>query len=92
MNQPASRQDLIDLVAEDLGISKTAAKTSVLAVLYGIEQLAFARGSVSIREFGKFSARKRAARTVKSGVLAHAVTVPERTALVFTCSKNLVRI
>ena len=92
MNQPASRQDLIDHVASDLGLSKTAAKATVESVIAGIEQLAFARGSLSIREFGKFSARKRAARTVKSGVLAHAVTVPERTALVFTCSKNLVRI
>ena len=41
---------------------------------------------------GRVYVGKRAARTVKSGVLAHAVQVPARTALVFTCSKNLVRV
>ena len=92
MTETASRQDLIDYVASDLGLSKTAAKATVESVIAGIEQITFERGSLSIREFGKFTARKRAPRTVMSGVLAHAVQVPARTALVFTCSKNLVRV
>lgn len=91
MSNSASRADLVDHVASELNLSKVAAKNTVNTVLKGIEALTFAHGSLTIRDFGKFSARKRAARTVKSGVMAHSVSVPERTALAFTCSKNLVR-
>lgn len=92
MTESATRQDLIDQVADDLNLSKTAAKATVESVLANIEKIAFERGSLTIREFGKFTASKRAPRTVKSGLQVHEFHVPARTALVFTCSKNMVRL
>lgn len=88
----ASRKDLIEHYALTQGCSKSAAKEAVNAVLYGIEQLSFERGSLTIREFGKFYSKRRAARLVSNPMSgAEGVLVPERTALSFSCSKSLFR-
>lgn len=84
------RNDLVSRVAFDLGLNKTAAKRVINTVIGNIKELAFSEGSVTVRDFGKFAVRHRAARVVKSGVLSTPVNVPARKALTFTCSKKLV--
>ena len=89
MSTSASRTDLIQAVANDLNMTKAQAKLTVDSVIENIKGFAENTG-ITIRDFGKFEVRTRAARTVKSGVTgSRPVQVPSREALVFRCSKAL---
>lgn len=88
----ASKQDLINFVATHAGITKVAAKTAVESVLAGISELAFDRGHLTLRGFGKFRARQYAARTVKGGVVATEVEVPARTVLTYSANPDQIRV
>ena len=61
-----NRSELIALVAEKTELSNNQAKTALLAMLSAIENALAAGERVTLRGFGTFETRKRAARRVRS--------------------------
>ena len=80
-----SKQDLIDLVADDVGLNKTAAKAAVESVLAGISALA--EDKLVIVGYGTFQVKDVAAREARNPVTGEKVQVPAKTKLTFKQAK-----
>lgn len=79
--------ELVDKVAADLDITKVAARTTVDAVLAGIQDLTADGDKLSIRGFGTFKNKTTAARTGRNPATGAEITIPEKTKLTFKASK-----
>jgi len=86
-----NKSDLIDIVAEEAGISKTAAERAVNAFLAAIAD-GLSRGErVTVSGFGTFEARKKRARSVKVPQADRVVYVPEHLRPAFVAGEGLKR-
>ena len=66
--QTVTKSDLVDAIAADTGMSKTAAKSALESVIDNISSSLKKGNKVQITGFGSFEVRKRKARTgVKPG-------------------------
>lgn len=88
---PTSRQDLIDYVSASTGVTKKDVKEVLDAAFQGIVQLATDSPHLTIREFGRFEMRHRAAKCNRSSLSGVPVIIPAREALSFTAAPGLVK-
>ena len=84
-----TKQDLIDQVAAETGLSKKDAGQAIDAVVDAISG-ALAKGEkVSLIGFGTFETRKRAAREGRNPQTGKAIKIPAKTVPVFRPGKAL---
>jgi DNA-binding protein HU-beta len=81
-----SKQDLIDHVAEEIGQGQKFSKDVVEAVLNGISNLA-AQDRLTLRGFGSFEVRTRAARSGRNPRTGETIAIPASSALAFRAAK-----
>jgi DNA-binding protein HU-beta len=85
-----TRADLINKVAEDAGISKTAAAKAINAMTEGItEALKEKDGKIALIGFGTFSKVHREARTGRNPQTGKAIEIAARNVVKFTPGKKL---
>ena len=82
---PKNKQDLIEHVVAN-GFRPFDAEAAVKAVLDGIASLA-ASDRLTLRGFGSFETRTRAARTGRNPRTGEAIALPETKALAFRAAK-----
>lgn len=80
------KTDLVSKVAKKVGVSETLAKGVVDAVFDSIKECLCAREGVSIKGFGSFTIRNRAARTMRNPMTGESINVPEAKVPVFKAS------
>lgn len=83
---PKTKQDLIDHVAATIEQGQKFSKDVVEAVLDGISALA-AQDRLTLRGFGSFETRTRAARTGRNPRTGEAVAIAASTAMAFRAAK-----
>jgi DNA-binding protein HU-beta len=90
-----NKSELIERVAEKAGLTRAAAARVVDAIFDtaggAISEAVHLRGSLSIPGFGRFTKRKRAARTGRHPRTGLEIQVPERSVIVFRAAKGLRR-
>lgn len=79
----ASRETLIDLLAERHEISKRSAADMITAVIDGMSDLIKLNGELSISNFGRFAISRRPAFTGHNPRTREPVPVPESSIVVF---------
>lgn len=88
-----NKSEFIERVAEKAEMSKAAAARAVDAIFDtangAISEAVNTAGKLSIPGFGKFSTKKRAARTGRNPQTGASIQIPERTAVSFTPGKGL---
>lgn len=82
---PNGKQDLVDYVAEEIGQGQKFSKDVVEAVLKGISALSGNR--LTIRGFGTFEVRTRAARQGRNPRTGETIALPASSALAFRAAK-----
>lgn len=89
--EPAKLKDLVAYVAIKTGTTQELAHELVTTALQGIMQLTTDFGQLSIRDFGKFELRTRAARTHPNPIDGQTTQIPAKVLVCFTTSRRLVR-
>ena len=84
-----NKQDLINKMANDAGITKLAAKAALQAFEHGVTEALANGDSVQMVGFGTFSTTQRSARTARNPATGEAVQVPAKTAVKFKAGKGL---
>ncbi len=84
-----SKQNLIDFVAEDAGISKAEAGRVLDSVLKGIEKGLKEDKEVAFVGFGKFSVKTREAREGINPATKEKIKIPAKKAVSFKAGKKL---
>jgi nucleoid DNA-binding protein len=86
----ANKKHLIAHVAADQSVTPAQASASIDAVLNAISHLSFQEGSLTLRGFGKFSARLRARKVITTRISpgTEPVVSPSRLALCFSAGLN----
>lgn len=84
-----SKADLIDFTADTANITKRAANEIVTNLFNRIASALDDGQEVAIAGFGKFSTKKRAARTGRNPATGESIEMPERWAVKFKASKTL---
>ena len=85
-----TKTDLINKIAEDAGISKTAAAKAISAMTEGItEALKEKDGKIALIGFGTFSKVHREARTGRNPQTGKAIKIAARNVVKFTPGKKL---
>jgi DNA-binding protein HU-beta len=84
-----SREALVNLVAESVGVSKKDASAAVSAVTQGIESLLVAGQDVSIIGFGKFSVKDVPERTGRNPSTGEQMVISAKRQVKFTPGKAL---
>ncbi len=84
-----NKQQLIDDVAEETGISKKAATSAVDSVLNNISAGLINDGQVSLKGFGTFNVRTLGARLGRNPATGAALDIPERQHVGFKAHKVL---
>lgn len=85
-----TRTDLIDKIAEDAGITKTAAAKAITSLTDGItEALKEKDGKVVLIGFGTFSKVHREARTGRNPQTGKAIKIAARNVVKFSPGKKL---
>ncbi|KWB72735.1 DNA-binding protein [Burkholderia ubonensis] len=82
-----NKQELIDAVAADTGLSKIATGETVQAVLDIITRTVSAGDSVQLVGFGAFSQGQRAARTGRNPTTGAAIAIAAATTVKFSAGK-----
>lgn len=82
-----SKGNLIDTLAEQQGITKTAATAQIDAVLQLIGNAAVTGEKIIIKGFGTFEMKTRAARTGRNPQTGLPVEIPATTTLTFKAAK-----
>jgi len=84
-----NKKDLIDLITENAGVSKTQA-TTALAVTFNFMTRAIAAGeTVAIQDFGSFKSVTAKARVGRNPRTGETIQIPEATRVKFTPGKGL---
>lgn len=83
---PKSKRDLIEAVADRRGIGTREAEASIDTVLAAIASLA-ADDRLTLRGFGSFETRTRAARQGRNPQTGEAIQIPASTVLAFRAAK-----
>ena len=84
-----NKQDLINKMASEAGITKLAAKAALQAFEHGVTEALANGDSVQMVGFGTFSTTQRSARTARNPATGEAVQVPAKTAVKFKAGKGL---
>ena len=74
-------------VQSQLGCSKAEAERAVTAVLRSVKSISSSEGKLTIREFGTFSMKDKAARVARNPMTGASVNVPAKTVFTFKASK-----
>ncbi|SAL83210.1 DNA-binding protein HU-alpha [Caballeronia choica] len=82
-----NKQELIDAVASDAGISKSAAAETVDAVLNIVSKAVADGGSVQLIGFGTFSTGERSARTGRNPQTGETIEIAAAKTVKFTAGK-----
>ncbi|RQR75241.1 HU family DNA-binding protein [Burkholderia sp. Bp9015] len=82
-----NRQELIDAVAADAGLSKAAASEAIQAVLDVITHAVSAGDSVQLAGFGSFSQGERAARTGRNPTTGAEIAIAAAKTVKFSAGK-----
>ena len=77
------RKEIIESIAEDLGLTQEKTRKIVQKVFEGIVQTLAEEGRVELRNFGVFEVKRRAARTSRNPRTGEPVDVPARLAVTF---------
>lgn len=84
-----TKRDMIDYVAKEAKISKTAAQAALEASFGGIVKSLKGNKPITIPGFGTFRTSKRKARMGRNPQTGKAIKIAARTAVVFKASKTL---
>lgn len=84
-----SKQEIVEMVAEQAGISKAAASKAIDAVFEGITKGLKKEGKVTFVGFGTFSAKKRAAREGINPLTKEPLKIPAKTVASFKAGSKL---
>ncbi len=84
-----NKSDLVDKVAESLGVPKAKASQAVDAVMDNIKQALVENDTVTLIGFGTFSVRERAARTGRNPRTGDIITIREARVPIFKPGKSL---
>ena len=84
-----NKQDLINKMASEAGITKLAAKAALQAFEHGVTEALANGDTVQMVGFGTFSTTQRSARTARNPATGEAVQVPAKTAVKFKAGKGL---
>ena len=82
-----NKQELIDAVASDAGISKSAAAETIDAVLNTVSKAVADGGSVQLIGFGTFSTGERSARTGRNPQTGETIEIAAAKTVKFTAGK-----
>ena len=82
-----NKQELIDAVASDAGISKSAAAETIDAVLNTVSKAVGGGGSVQLIGFGTFSTGERSARTGRNPQTGETIEIAAAKTVKFTAGK-----
>jgi DNA-binding protein HU-beta len=82
-----NKQELIDAVASDAGISKSAAAETIDAVLNTVSKTVAGGGSVQLIGFGTFSTGERSARTGRNPQTGETIEIAAAKTVKFTAGK-----
>ncbi len=83
------RQELETKIVEELGITKTASRSVINAVLKGIEELTKEHGKLELRGFGNFEIGERSERKGHNPQTREAMLIPAKKTFKFKASKKL---
>jgi DNA-binding protein HU-beta len=90
MAKTATKRDLAELVAEDLNLSKAQAEKAVEAVLAAIVGKLAGGQRVTLRDFGSFRVKERAARSMPMpGAATGRINVPAKRVATFKAADAL---
>lgn len=84
-----NKSQLVRHVADETGLSGSAAEAAVNAMLSGIAGSLARNEAVSLFGFGTFSARQRPARTARNPRTGETISVPASTVAAFKPGKSL---
>lgn len=84
-----SKQELVESVAAETGLSKAAAAKAVDAVFNGVTAGLKKEGKVTLVGFGTFSAKKRAAREGINPLTKQPLKIPAKTVASFKAGSKL---
>ena len=84
-----SRKDIVDRLAENLGITKKDAEAAVTEVFAEITETLADNGELNIPGFGKFEVKTRAARTGINPATREQIQIPESRTPAFRPAKAL---
>lgn len=84
-----NKADLIDKMAADADITKTAASAALDAMLEGITETLAHGGKVTLVGFGTFSVSHRSARQGRNPQTGETIHIPAKDVPKFTAGKNL---
>ena len=84
-----TKDDLVNKVAQDIGISKTQAKKAVESILDGISESLSDGEKVTLTGFGTFQVQEREARTGRNPQTGEKMLIPARKVPKFSPGKGL---
>lgn len=84
-----NKQDLINKMASEAGITKEQARSALQAFEHGVTEALTNGDSVQMVGFGTFSPTQRSARTARNPKTGEAIQVPAKTAVKFKAGKGL---
>jgi DNA-binding protein HU-beta len=85
-----NKGDLVEIVAQDCNLSKTAAEQVLSSVLGAITNAVATREKVTLIGFGAFSVSERAAREGRNPKTGETIQIPAGKAVKFKAGKTLV--
>lgn len=85
----ANKNELIERVSKEMGVSLIQAKTAVNAVLQGIGDTVIENGRLQLVGFGTFEVRDRAERKGKNPQTGKEMTIPATKVFAFKAGKTL---
>lgn len=88
-NTPTNKQEMIELMAEEAGISKVEAGKALAAFIEGTIRSLQAGKQVSLLGFGAFAVKPRAAREGRNPRTGETITIPAATLPSFKAGKAL---
>jgi DNA-binding protein HU-beta len=84
-----NKQDLIDKIAKDVGVTKANASAAVDSLIDGITRSLKKGQSITFVGFGTFKTSQRKARTARNPQTGAPITIPKRRVVRFTAGKAL---
>ena len=84
-----SKQELVEFIAENAGLSKADATRALDATMEGIKAGLKKEGKVTLVGFGTFEAKKRAAREGRNPLTGETVQIPAKVAATFKAGSKL---
>ncbi len=84
-----SKTELVEIIAEEAGLSKAAATKALDATLKGIEKGLKDSGKVTLVGFGTFSSKKRAARDGINPLTKEPLHIPAKNVVSFKAGSKL---